>query len=396
MEALNLSTPSIGTTPNLPRVSIQKSPGLAFLLSLFLPGLGQFYCGERRRGAWTFFFFAACAAILAALWGSSSEQGTPFLGIALRTGLVLYIFSFLDAFYTAREKRDGTHALLQYNPRVAAVLNLVTRGFGYWYLDEKKKGVLLFVLVGLADRIAYASHNQTLSAPLEIFVEVALAAMAVDAYRMANRSNAKWLQSPESNPLPLQAEATLKPTVPTALAALLSLGYVGLVAIGLLMPEEEKIDQTTASIITSEHGAVYLNRKYRVELRVPKDWTIENGEQDQFARAETLEGACSIIMTRVPGLPIVTTHSLPNSLLTELRKSQPGFNLVGVRPSSLAGKPAQAVVFSVKLDQAAVEQNFVYAQKGFWVNLLIETIAQPSGAACERDLEAIRAGAVFP
>lgn len=395
MQTLNISGSGTGATANLPRTSVPKSPGLAFLLSLFVPGLGQLYCGEKRRGLWTFFLFVGCAALVVALAGSSAEDGTQFLGIGLRTGLVLYMFSFLDAFYTAREMRDGTHALLQYNPRVAAVLNLVTRGFGYWYLDEKKKGVLLFFLVGAAGRIAMTSHNQSVSAPLEIFVEVALAAMAVDAYRIANRNNARWLLQAESQPLPPQPESVLKPAVPVALAALMALGYAGLVTIGLLMPEEESIDQTRASIAKLENGSVYSNSKYNVELRVPADWAIEKGEQDQFAKANTLGGICSVIMTRFPGLPIIATRSLPKAMLTELRKNQPGFNLVEVRPSSLGGKPAHTIVFSVKIEETEVRQNYVYVQDGFWIVALVETIAEPSGLACEKDLQVIRDSAVF-
>ena len=41
-----------------------KSAGLAFLLSLFLPGAGQLYCGKRFRGLVTL-----CFSLLgAALW----------------------------------------------------------------------------------------------------------------------------------------------------------------------------------------------------------------------------------------------------------------------------------------------------------------------------------------
>ena len=305
------------------------------------------------------------------------------------------MFSFLDAFYTAREMRDGIHALVPYNPRVAAVLNLVTRGFGYWYLDEKKKGVLLFFLVGSAGRVAMTSHDQSVSAPLEVFVELALAAMAVDAYRIANRNNAKWLLAAESQPLPPQPESALKPALPVTLAVLMTLGYTGLVTIGLLMPQDESIDQTGASIITLENGNTYSNKKYNVELRVPADWTIEKGGQDQFAKAETLEGSCSVIMTRVRGLPIITARSLPKAMLTEMRKNQPGFNLIDVRPSRLGGKPAHDIAFSVKMEEAKVRQNFVYVQDGFWIDLLVETIVKPSGLTCEKDLQLIRDRVVF-
>lgn len=395
METLNLTTPPSGKTAILPRVSVSKSPGLAFLLSLFVPGLGQFYCGEKRRAIWTFLFFTLGLGLVVASAGSQSDETTIFLGLGLRLCLILYMFSFLDAFFTAREMRDGTHSLLQYNPRVAAVLNLLTRGFGYWYLDEKKKGIVLFFCLGIAGRIAMASHDPAVSGPLSVFVEIALAVMALDAYRIAKRNNAKWLEAvPPAHVL--MSESTLKPTIPLALASLLVLAYCLLLIIGIAMPEDKNIDQTQAAITQLDHGSFYSNKKYNVELRVPQNWELGEGVEKEFAKAETLGGACSLSMRRTAGLPFLTTHSLPAELLKQLRKDQPGTKLVGMRASTMGGKGAQDILYSVNVDGIDVDQTYAYVQKGFWINFLIITTAKPMQTSCEPDLRAIRDAVVFP
>jgi hypothetical protein len=61
--------------------------------------------------------------------------------MAMLAVLVLYVFSFLDAYYVAREINAGMDSLVDSNnPRVATTLNLLTNGFGYWYLGERTKG----------------------------------------------------------------------------------------------------------------------------------------------------------------------------------------------------------------------------------------------------------------
>jgi hypothetical protein len=395
MDSLNLTPPHSGKTPILPAVSVPKSPGLAFLLSLFVPGLGQFYCGQKRRAMWTFLFFTAGLGLVVWLASSSDDEGTTLLGIGLRTSLVLYVFSFLDAFFTAREMSDGTHVLLQYNPRVAAVLNLLTRGFGYWYLDEKKKGVLLFFCVGAAGRIAMTSHNTAVSGPLSVFVEIALAVMALDAYRMAELKNSKWLEAQPTTHAPMP-EPTLKPTIPLALASLLALGYAVLVFIGVAMPEEKSMDQTESAITQIDHDSLYSNKKYGAALRVPQGWTLAKGEQEQFAKAETLGGACSLVFTRVAGVPFITTRFLPAELLKAIQKEQPGSRLVETKRSSIGRKAATDIVYSVVVHGIEIRQTYAYIQQGFWINLLIITVSEPARTSCEPELKAIRDGVVIP
>jgi len=391
VESLNLTGGPPGTPPTSSlSTTSSKSPGVAFFLSLLVPGLGQFYCGQKRRALWTFFFFALGIGIVIGSAGSSMDEGSNFLGIGLRASLVIYVFSFLDAYFTAREMTDGTATLLIYNPRVAAVLNLLTHGFGYWYIDEKRKGVILFFLVGLVDRAASAAHEPSVTGPLSILVEIVLAVMAVDAYRIANRMNEKSLVSVTRVPAPLQPAAALKPALPMALASLLALGYFGLAVIGVLMPEEQDIDQSHAVVRELDSGSEYVNGKYKVEVRAPRGWTVEKGEGKQFAKAKNLDGGCSFIVARSVGIPFITTQLLPAQLLKELQKDRPGYKLVSAKPSRVGNREGQDIVYSVLINDVEVTQTYALNQSGFWINMMIITVGEPLRSMCEPDLKTIR------
>jgi len=396
VESLSL-TPSGAGTPSAPLLEPQaKNPGLAFLLGLLVPGLGQLYCGQKRRAFWTFLFFLLGVACVFFFGGSGGEEGNIFVGLGLRAALVLYGFSFLDAYFTAQEMSSGIHGVLHYNPRVAAVLNLLTRGFGYWYVDERKKGLALFFLVGIAERAAMTMHQGALANALAIFAEVALAVMAVDTYRIATRENKKALSTPHVAQLPLQPATGLKPAIPVALAALLVLGYVTLVVIGIVMPEEENPDQSGATIVDTGNEVRYANNKYGVELRAPEGWTVEKGDDKDFARANYLDGACSAMLTRNAGLPFLSTRHLPEQLLKEIQKEQPSFKLVGTQPSRLGSKAARDIVYSAQINGIAITQTYAYEQDGFWVNFLIITEAEPIKDSCHPSVQTIREQVVLP
>ncbi|HEX8151988.1 MAG TPA: hypothetical protein VF698_02630, partial [Thermoanaerobaculia bacterium] len=128
-----------------PTVVTRRSAGRAWLFSLLLPGAGQIYCDAWMRG-WatlTVFFFAAIVAAAAA--GDASY-------VALRLAIFLHVFGHLDAYFTARETHRGIEPGADDNPRVAAMLNLVTGLWGYVYLGAINLGkciLLLFALRGL-------------------------------------------------------------------------------------------------------------------------------------------------------------------------------------------------------------------------------------------------------
>jgi len=107
--------------------SKRKSAGTAFALSFFLPGAGQLYCGKTGRGQITLGFWVVSVLCCFAK-ANSPLRGAGILGV-----VVLWIFAFLDSYFTAIEINFGDDAQVDVtNPRVAVVLNLLTAGLGYF------------------------------------------------------------------------------------------------------------------------------------------------------------------------------------------------------------------------------------------------------------------------
>jgi TM2 domain-containing membrane protein YozV len=209
-----------------------KSAGRAFALSLLVPGLGQLYCGKTASGGLTL------AVWLLGLGLCIAHVSLELTGQALIVMLVLWIFSFLDAYFTAIEVNQGQDDLVEgQNPRVAVTLNLLTAGFGYFYLGQRAKGIILFVVMQVA-RLAMPPKFAL------VLVLVQLLA-AVDAYRIARREVKEALESATAQQVDgaapvLQLPASPAPgsrlpvQVPVVLACLLGAGFVLLVVIGLV------------------------------------------------------------------------------------------------------------------------------------------------------------------
>jgi hypothetical protein len=119
---------------------VRRSAGLAWCLSLIAPGAGQIYCGATTRGIATLVVFAG------AVW-LGTHSGGSLMWIGGRIALSLYAFAGLDAYETAAEHNIGIDADAPDNPRVAAVLNLITNGFGYVYLGWKVGFATFFVFL---------------------------------------------------------------------------------------------------------------------------------------------------------------------------------------------------------------------------------------------------------
>ncbi len=221
---LNLNQP-VGAFVPEPR---HKSAGLAFLLSLLLPGAGQFYCGKNRRGGMTLAFW------LLGLIFCVARPSTAIVGESLFVMLVLWIFSFLDAYFTAIEINRGQDDLVdEENPRVAVALNLLTAGFGYFYLGERTKGLILFVAMQVARLVVPAAGFWGVTIGLGLLVVQML--VAGDAYRISHRQLNQRLAQVEA-PVQKTAPASRLPVqVPVILACLLPVGFAVLVVIGLAL-----------------------------------------------------------------------------------------------------------------------------------------------------------------
>ena len=206
-----------------------KSAGLAFLLSLLLPGAGQFYCGKMGRGWITLGFW-----LLGLIGSFARSEGLKGTGILLIT--VLWIFSFLDAYFTAIEINRGQDAQVDVqNPRVAVTLNLLTAGFGYFYLGERSKGIVIFVATQVV-RFAVPRLTGYAGGVVSLALIVLQMLMGADAYRIARMQVQEALGPQPEHP----AAATTKPSrlplfIPVSLAGLAATGFLGFIIFGLAL-----------------------------------------------------------------------------------------------------------------------------------------------------------------
>ena len=205
-----------------------KSAGLAFLLSALLPGVGQFYCGKGARGGVTLGFWLLGLV----LWISGGRSDIGGAGLVLV--LVLWIFSFLDAYFSAIEINSGQDVQVDVqNPRVAVTLNLLTAGFGYFYLGERTKGTMIFVGTQIM-RFGVPRLTGYTGGVVSLGLIVLQMLTAADAYRIA-RLQLKEALGPEAVATPgaTPAPSRLPAFIPIGLACLAGAGFILLSVVGM-------------------------------------------------------------------------------------------------------------------------------------------------------------------
>jgi len=206
-----------------------KSAGLAFALSLLVPGAGQFYCGKKVRGWTTLGFW-----LLGVLLSLTSREGLKGTGIMLIP--VLWIFSFLDAYFTAIEINRGQDAQVDVqNPRVAVTLNLLTAGFGYFYLGERAKGTVIFVATQVV-RFTVPRLTGYVGGVVSLALIVFQMLMGADAYRIARMQLKEALGPLPEQPDAATSKASRMPSfIPVGLAGLTATCFLGFLIFGLAL-----------------------------------------------------------------------------------------------------------------------------------------------------------------
>lgn len=103
------SAGSAGIIPAVPRMSDEKDPLLAGVLSFVVPGVGSFYAGNTRHGWTHLLIHAASYALLVSSATSTtngkSAAGTAGLGVAAL--LVNNVWSIFTAVSDAKATRPG-------------------------------------------------------------------------------------------------------------------------------------------------------------------------------------------------------------------------------------------------------------------------------------------------
>jgi signal peptidase I len=83
---------------------LSPEPWLAVNLSMFFPGIGQLYAGERLRGLG--FICSQVVVIAIASWSIFSPSGNTVTGLSfLFLSAIIYIFNLFDAYAYANKHR---------------------------------------------------------------------------------------------------------------------------------------------------------------------------------------------------------------------------------------------------------------------------------------------------
>jgi len=197
------------------------------------------------------------------------------LGMGLRTALALYVFSFIDGYYSAREENDGTAEYMTQNPRVAAALNFITLAFGYFHVEEKKLGTAFLAVTWITNRILRElPADNEFAVWFGLVMEVVAVGTAIHGYSIGQAHVQKFM---EDIPPPVRPESSdaFSPAIPLSLGAAMGACYAGLILWVVLFPQQPPVP----GIVTSRNGSqVYENAAYNMELAFPDAWDFDNSD----------------------------------------------------------------------------------------------------------------------
>jgi TM2 domain-containing membrane protein YozV len=362
----------------------RKRPGLAFLLSLIFPGAGLVYCGKRGAGVATAIFFCIALTLMFSL-----PTTNPFWGVGLRAALVLYGYAFIDSFYTAREINAGmAQYIVGNNPRIAAMLNLITTGFGYFYLGERKKGIAVFIVLRVFNSIATSAQGPS-RMPMLLLLELVLVVLSIDAYRLAREQLRQAF--PDVNLDPFAPGSGLPALVPAALAGFFAFNYAALACVGLLLPDFRQAGGS-GSIAEQQDGThSYVNNQYGFSVTFPGDWTVEQAQgANMFLQAKRFGGGCSVQIIGEARLPIMTATAYGAVLRKGIESNDKGFKWLSEKPATLSGLNGQEESFIASVRDIDIRQNYVVIPRGLSMFNLVETVATGLMDRCSGDFDGIR------
>jgi TM2 domain-containing membrane protein YozV len=353
----------------------RRSPALAFTLSLLFPGVGHLYIGQQRNAA---VIIVIETLALAAAWTSN---GTLFYQ-AMLVLPSLYCFAVADAYFGAREWNAGaTDRMTGNNPRIAAILNLPTKGFGYFYLGDRAKGITCFLIVSVLQAFLTAKSNMLLSV-LSLTVQVAI---AVDAYRVAGQRLHEINPELKGDAISRMNQGGLPPIAVTSSLFLfclcIVLGYGGLFAVnGRLVTKGGKVELGSG-------GLNYSNTSEGISLTAPLGWdTRPSNRALLFAAGD----GCSVLL--LDQYSPAEISGFNRATLNEIQKQHPG-GLVTYPQRLVNGRRTSA--FAVEFDNkdgVHFTQTFLQFRRGLKIFSLVETSGAP---ACGPHFEAIEKSVRF-
>jgi len=344
-------------------------------LSLLYPGLGHFYCKKTQSG----FVVAALFTVAAALvMFASPAENAMLWGIGLRSAIVVHGFGFLDAFYSAREINAGIDQyMIGNNPRIAAVLNLLTAGFGYFYVGDRTKGLIWFFI----SRFLYATVGQRLTW-IAFAVELACAVVAVDAYFLARKQLREAIGA-ESTDAFSSSDKGLSPLVPLALGVFLIFNYFLICSLGLLIPKYP--DRGRSFQIVSENssgGSTIQHRSYGVSLHVPAGWVASEPSKEFIMGASNSEYGCQVGLMMAGNLPISGQQGIAQQMINQLKHDNATFQWLSEGPAQIGGKSAYMLNYQATYRNIPVLQKIVFVQHHLTLYSFIEAASVGTADEC--------------
>lgn len=386
--------------PTFAAQPVSRNPAVAFFLSLLLPGLGQFYCRKNSRGAWTLSFFIISAG--ATIWltpmliGPNSSGFALAWGVLLRVAVFLYGFAFLDAYFTAREMTVGTDPFIAESPRIAAILNLLTRGFGYFYLGQRAAGFAVFIGLGIFQQTILRGLGARNEPQAALFLELLLAGMGVHAYLIARKREKEILATIQPAPQ-TSAIRGLPPAVPLALAVLLAAAYLGLCCIGFVLPDYSTLNQTPAHISKSAQSTVYSNPVYGVEFSAPAAWLLEDQDTKLLVTARRSDSVCAAELRLAAWSPLLPLSSYARALSAQLAQPEnKGSRLVQDDPTTLSGISGRSIVLALDSRGIQLWENQIAVRKGMTFYVLSMDSLAESAPECQSDFAFIQQHVSLP
>jgi len=253
----------------------RRSPILAVLFSILFPGLGHLYLRFWRHAAW----IIGCEFLLLLFLVTGNNQWHAW---AIFAAPSLYLFAIVDAYFAAREWNAGvTGWMIGANPRVTAILNLLTKGFGYFYLGDRTKGIVCFLAISFAQSLLLL-HTNIWTQVFAISLQVAV---ALDGYRVArerlldHHSELRSLPVGEGNTenvIDAANQEKFKPAV--AMGFFTIFGAAMIVAYGSLSALNGHSVKSSGILEQGPVGLTYRNPEEGIEVTMPERWTPFHAE----------------------------------------------------------------------------------------------------------------------
>jgi hypothetical protein len=368
---LNLAVYEPLPAAELTRPNKHRSPSIALALSMLFPGLGHLYIGLRRNAAWIIGFESL--SILLLLFGAGTLRANAVLAAP-----ILYCFAMADAFFSAREWNAGvTPLMVGTNPRIAAVLNLLTKGFGYFYLGDRTKGILCFFIAS-AIQAALLIRTNAWTVILAITVQIAI---ALDGYRVARLR--LFVSHPELAPTRIMEDGSvpgnavdlanpggLNPSFATGFFVVFS--AVTVMGYGAIRALDGHAVVSHGALDLGPSGLVYQDAQEKITVTIPEDWS---SERTKDSLALFVGPGASLIMQEQ--FATYTVASLLSKTEADIKRRHSD---ASTSPCETQLGKHRALCFETsfhKPDGTAVTQRIVAYRRFFKIFILVETWTTP-------------------